>query len=86
MSTAHPLTFRQMDLFLLLDGKGDVSIPDLYQGYYKRAPKVRGHATVAQMQKALGWPIVSLNSKLRPLKQRVVPGEARQSYRLIAVD
>lgn len=83
--SSKPFTVRQMDLYLLLDGKGDVPIPALYKGYYKRPPKALGHLTVARMQKALGWPIVTLNSKLRPLHKRVVPGEARQTYRIIAV-
>ena len=77
------LTPRQMELYALLDGKGDVPIPDLYKGYYARNPKAAGHASVRKMQAALGWPIATLNSRLHHMKQRVAPGDAHQTYRLI---
>ena len=74
-----------MQLYTLLDGNGDVPILDIYKGYYARNPKSAGHTTTSKMQAALGWPISTLNARLHPMKQRIVPGEARKSYRLVKV-
>jgi hypothetical protein len=78
-------TPRQMELYALLDGRGDVPIPELYGGYYGRDPKVKGHTTISKMQAMLGWPISSLNSRLRFTNERIVPGEARRTYRLTTI-
>lgn len=77
------LTPRQLDLFALLEGKGDVAIVDLYKGYYQRDPLGAGHHSVRRMQQQLGWVINSLNSRLWPRGKRILPGRARSSYRLV---
>ena len=75
------LTPRQLDLFMLLDGKGDVAIVDLYKGYYQRDPRVAG--SVRRMQQQLGWVIGALNTRLSSDHRRIIPGRARSSYRLV---
>ena len=77
------LTPRQLKLYGLFIDKEDVSIEDLYIGYYDRDPILSGHASPTRMQQALGWPITTLNSRLRFLEKRIVPGQARRTYRLI---
>ena len=74
-----------MELYQLLDGQGDVPIPDIYKGYYQRDPKVKGHTTMQQMQSMLGWPISTLNSRLRYQGKTITPGKARGTYRLITI-
>ena len=77
------LTPRQMELYALFIDKGDVPIEDLYVSYYTRDPILSGHGSPTRMQQALGWPITTLNSRLRHMEKRIVPGEARRTYRLI---
>ena len=79
------MTPRQLDLFSLLDGAGDVTIKALYEGYYKRDPLGVGHHTVRRMQQQLSWAIGALNARLWGDCRRIIPGISRGTYRLVTI-
>lgn len=78
MSTELTLPRREQDLYDLLAGKGDVSIPDLYEamgGPVDRDP--------SYYQMWLGYYITRLNRRIKNMKMKVRPGEARGTYTLV---
>ena len=75
MSQPLELPKREQDLYDLLVGQGDVHIAALYEamgGPEDRDPPYR--------QQWLGPYISRLNRRLKNLKMRVRPGQARETY------
>ncbi len=71
---------RQMELYTLLLGRGDVPIEDLHNTLRNSPPVFN----VQAMQRWLGPYIANLNRNLEPHGLRVEPGALKQTYRLVA--
>jgi Uma2 family endonuclease len=80
MSSDPDLPPRSQAFYDLLAGKGDVSFHALYIGYFGTMPPKHD-----RVQQYLGNPVTRLNRRLRKHGQRVVPGHARETYRLITL-
>ena len=80
MTQPLELPRREQDLYDLLAGKGDVPIPVLYAGM--GGPD---GADQLRQQQWLGAYVTKLNRRVKNLKMRVRPGEARGTYALVIV-
>lgn len=75
------MTTMQYTLFSQLRGKQDVPIVDLYATVYPQDDMFAAPRTPRTMQQKLAPLIQRVNAKLNVTK--IVPGEARRTYRLI---
>lgn len=72
------LTPREQAFYLLVRDQGDVPIRELYASFYGRAPG----EPLRRVQNALGTYVSRINRKIKGWGQRIMPGEARGTYRL----
>ena len=78
MTNELTLPRREQDLYDLLAGKGDVPIAAIYQamgGPEDRDPRYH--------QQYLGIHVTRLNRRLKNMRMKVKPGEARGTYTLV---
>lgn len=75
-----PFTPRELDLFMILDGQGEVAIDRIYKKYRPRNDQLKKSY---MKQQELSWAIQRLSRKLQTQDRKIVPGTARQTYCII---
>jgi len=81
LSDPSLMSKREYEFYALFAIGGDVPIAYLYEKYTGRAPPAP-----RQQQQGLAWIKHKLNTKLANWKQRVVPGDARNTYCIVEVE